>query len=322
MTAARRRVYLARRFPPDVEAALRDRFDLTVNEDDRILSAEALAAAAKGCDCLFVSATETLPPALFAALAPELRVVATLSVGHEHIALDVARSHGVAVLHTPDVLSGACAEIAMMLLLNAARRGYEADRMVRTGAWPGWGPNQLLGLELSGRRLGILGMGRIGREIAARAKGFGLAIHYHNRNRLPPELENGAVHHADRDGFLACCDALMIAAPGTPALRGFLDAAAIARLPADAVVVNISRGDIVDDDALIDALATGRVFAAGLDVFRNEPAIDPRYRELPNVFLSPHIGSATTRTRNAMGAMLLDGIAELDAGRAPGNRLV
>ena len=317
----RARTFLARRFPDEIEATMRDRFDLIVNEHDAILSAAELAAAAKGCRYLFVSATESLPSSLFDALAPELEVVGTLSVGYDHIAVDSAKAHGVSVLHTPDVLSEACAEIAMMLLLNAARRGYESDALVRSGAWRGWGPTQLLGLELTGRRLAILGMGRIGREVAQRARGFGLQIHYHNRTRLPSELEAGANYHGDRESFLAHADILLIAAPGTPALRGFLDRDAIAGLPADSIVVNISRGDIVDDDALIAALQDGRVFAAGLDVFRDEPNIDPRYRRLSNVFLSAHIGSATTKTRNAMGQLLLDGVAALQAGRRPANEL-
>lgn len=318
---ARRKAFLCRRFTPNVEAELRKRFDLTVNEDDSVLKPAEIAGRARGTDILFVSATETVNADVIRALQPALKVIATLSVGYDHIDLAAARAAGIDVLHTPDVLSDACAEIAMMLLLNACRRGYEADRMVRSGAWPGWGPTQLLGIGLTGRRLGIFGMGRIGRAIAARAKGFGLRIQYHNRSRLAAELEDGATYHETADGLLAASDIFLIAAPGRPELKRFLNRARIAQLPRGAAVVNISRGDLIDDDALIEALQSGRLFAAGLDVFANEPDIDPRYRALDNVFLSPHIGSATHETRDAMGWLLIDGIEALAGGRTPQNLL-
>jgi glyoxylate reductase len=232
-----------------------------------------------------------------------------------------ARAAGIKVLHTPDVLSDACAEIAMLLLLNACRRGFEADRMVRSNSWPGWGPTQLLGLGLTGRRLGIFGMGRIGRAIATRAKGFGLEIHYHNRSRLTADLENGATYHETVESLLATSDIFLIAAPGRPELKGFLDHARIALMPEGGVVINISRGDLINDDALIEALQSGRLFAAGLDVFANEPNIDPRYRALDNTFLSPHIGSATHETRDAMGWLLIHGIETLAKGDVPSNLL-
>jgi glyoxylate reductase len=315
------RAYLCRRYPSSVEAALRERYRLAVNEDDAILQSDEIARRAVGAQTLFVSATERISGDVMRALAPTLRHIATLSVGYDHIDLEAARASGIRVLHTPDVLSGACAEIAMMLVLNACRRGYEADRMVRSGSWPGWAPTQLLGLGLEGRRLCIFGMGRIGRAIAARAQGFGVEIHYHNRSRLPPDQERGARYHATLEDALAHADILVIAAPGSPALKGVLNADRIAQLPAQPVVVNISRGDLVDDDALIAALKSGRVHAAGLDVFANEPRVDPRYRELDNVFLTPHIGSATTQTREAMGWLLIRGLETLRDGQRPANLL-
>lgn len=317
----RPRAFLCRRFTPAVEALLHARFLLAINEDDAILSASAIAGRAAGCDILLVTATEPVDASVFAALAPSLRIVATLSVGHDHIDMAAARAAGVAVLHTPDVLSDACAEIALMLLLNACRRGFEADRLVRSGGWAGWAPTQLLGIGLAGRRLGIFGMGRIGRAIAVRARSFGLEIHYHNRSRLDADLAQGARHHDTLDGLLGVSDILMIAAPGSPALRGTFDARRLALLPEGAVLVNISRGDLVDDEALIAALRCGRVRAAGLDVFANEPRVHPGYRALDNVFLTPHIGSATTETRNAMGRLLVDGIEALARGDVPGNLL-
>jgi glyoxylate reductase len=317
----RPRAFLCRRFTPAVEAALHERFALTVNDDDTILPSAEIARRAAGCSVLFVSATEAIDADTIARLAPALRTIATLSVGHDHIDTAAARAAGVKVLHTPDVLSDACAEIALMLLLNACRRGLEADRLVRSGAWAGWAPTQLLGLGLVGRRLGIFGMGRIGRAIAVRARAFGLAIHYHNRSRLDAALEDGATYHATLDGMLAASDILMIAAPGAPSLRGTFDAERLARLPDGAVVVNISRGDLVDDEALIAALTCGRVRAAGLDVFANEPRVHPGYRTLDNVFLSPHIGSATHETRDAMGWLLIHGVEALARGETPDNLL-
>jgi glyoxylate reductase len=316
-----RRAFLCRRFTPTIETELRKRFALEVNEDDSVLKPEQIAARAEGAEVLFVSATEAVNANVIGKLAPHLKIIATLSVGFDHIDMAAARAAGIKVLHTPDVLSDACAEIAMMLLLNACRRGYEADRMVRTGAWPGWGPTQLLGLGLTGRRLGIFGMGRIGRAIATRARGFGLDIHYHNRSRLSPELEAGGVYHETAESLLAASDIFLIAAPGRPELKGFLNAERIELMPRGSVVINISRGDLINDNALIAALQSGRLFAAGLDVFANEPNIDPRYRALENIFLSPHIGSATHETRDAMGWLLIRGIETLANGGTPANLL-
>ncbi|MDM0014909.1 D-glycerate dehydrogenase [Variovorax sp. J22P168] len=315
------RAFLCRRFTAPVEAALHERFALTMNEDDSILSAGQIAGLAAGCEVLFVTATESIDATVIAALSPSLRIIATLSVGYDHIDRAAAGEAGISVLHTPDVLSDACAEIALMLLLNACRRGHEADRLVRSGAWAGWAPTQLLGMGLVGRKLGIFGMGRIGRAIAVRARAFGLEIHYHNRQRLAPALEDGAVYHEALDDMLSSADILMIAAPGSPSLRGTFDARRLALLPVGAVVVNISRGDLVIDDALIDALHSGRLRGAGLDVFANEPRIHPGYRALDNVFLSPHLGSATHETRDAMGWLLIRGVEALARGEEPANLL-
>jgi lactate dehydrogenase-like 2-hydroxyacid dehydrogenase len=318
----RQKAYVARYFTAAVEAAIAARFDVVRPEGDQPVAAEVLVKQAQGCTHLFVSATERLPEAALTALAPTLKVVATLSVGHDHIALDAARRQGVAVLTTPDVLSAACAEIALMLILNAARRGYEADTLVRSGAWGGWAPTQLLGLGLVGRRLGILGMGRIGREVAVRAASFGMICHYHNRSQLAPDLEGDSHYHHSVDELMRHSDVLCLCAPGGPSLVGTVNASRINLLPKNPIVVNISRGDLVDDDALIDALKRGRVFAAGLDVFRGEPAIDQRFSLLPNVFLTPHIGSATTETRDAMGLLLIDGIDALARGETPENQVI
>lgn len=316
-----RRVFLSRLFPSEVERRIGERYEIIRNPTDTVLSATELAEAASECQYIFVSAMEQLPRLVFERLAGTLRAVATLSVGFNHIDLDAAREFQVAVFNSPGVLSDACAEIGVMLLLNAARRGYEADRMMRSGTWPGYAPTQLLGIGLSRRRAGILGMGRIGQAIAKRLSPFGVELHYHNRRRLSADQEGRAIYHTTTESLLAVSDFLLISAPGSPELTGFLNSERIALLPPQAIVVNISRGDTVDDNALIEALQSGRIFAAGLDVYAHEPEIDPRYRSLPNVFLTPHIASATVDTRNAMGSMLLDGLAAWERGISLENRL-
>jgi lactate dehydrogenase-like 2-hydroxyacid dehydrogenase len=316
-----RKVYLARWLPELVEARIRERYQIVRNPTGSAMNAEQLAASAVGCAYLFVSATETVSRLVFEELAGTLEAVATLSVGYDHIHLKAAREHQVAVFHSPGVLTDACADLAMLLILNAARRGHEGDSMVRSGKWPGWAPTQLLGIGLIGKRMGILGMGRIGQAVADRARSFGIEIHYHNRRRLAPDFEKGAVYHETAEQLLSVSDLFVITAPGSPELTGFLNRERIWLLPQNAIVVNVARGEMIDDDALIEALRDKRVFAAGLDVFFREPAVDPRYFELENVFLTPHIGSATEGTRNAMGLILLEGLREFEAGRYAANRL-
>jgi lactate dehydrogenase-like 2-hydroxyacid dehydrogenase len=317
-----RRAYAARRFTSAYELAMDARYEVTRNMSDEALGPEALVRAALGSEVLFCCLTEKINAEVIGHLAPTLKVIANLSVGLDHIDLAAAERFGVHVLNTPDVLSEATAEVAMMLILNACRRAYESDHMVRSGQWTGWTPTQMLGLGLPGRRLGILGLGRIGQQLAKRAAPFGLEIHYHNRRQLPPETEAGAFYHATSDSLLRHSDIFCIAAPSTPELKGFLDVRRIALLPKDAVVVNVARGDMVDDEALIEGLTSGKLFAAGLDVYRGEPNLDPRYRALPNAFLASHIGSATIDTRDAMGFLLLDGLRALEDGRRPHNLVV
>ena len=225
------------------------------------------------------------------------------------------------VTNTPEVLNDATADVAMLCLLGAARRGAEGDRMVRAGEWVGWHSTMMLGVHVTGKRLGIFGMGRIGRAVARRARGFDMEVHYNNRSRLAPEIEGDAVWHDTVESLLAASDFLSINAPSTPETRKFLDAERIALLPDGAVVVNTARGDLVDDDALVDALRSGKVAAAGLDVFAGEPNLDPRYRTLDNTFLLPHIGSASHETRDAMGYCCLDNLDAFFAGRPCPNPL-
>src|SRR5262249_24185309 len=245
--------------------------------------------------------------------------IATFSVGYDHIAIEAAKARGIAVCNTPGVLSVATAETVMLLILAAARRAGEGERLVRSSRWEGWAPTQLLGTQVSGRARGIFGMGRIGREVARMARGLEMEVHYRDQMRLPPELEQGAIYHEDDESFLAASEVLSLNAPGGGSTHHWLNAERIARLPKGAVMVNAARGSLVDDVALIAALKSGQVGSAGLDVFEGEPRLNPGYLELDNVVLLPHLGSATVETRNAMGFLALDGIDAVLTGQTPSN---
>jgi len=310
----RPRILCTRRMPPNVEARLGRDYDATLNPDDRIHCADSLLAASEGRDGILCASGDPLSAGVIERLPDSIRILATYSVGYEHIAVEAAKARGIVVANTPDVLNDATADIAMLCLLGAARRGAEGDRMVRAGEWVGWHSTMMLGVHVTGKRLGIFGMGRIGRAVARRARGFEMEIHYHNRSRLAPALEDGAVWHDTAESLLAASDFLSINAPSTPTTCRFLNADRIAHLPDGAVVVNTARGDLVDDDALIAALHSGKVAAAGLDVFAGEPNLDPRYRALENTFLLPHIGSASLETRDAMGYCCLDNLDAFFAG--------
>ena len=290
------------------------------------LDTAALTARCIGAEALVVCPADPMPAETIAALPDSVRILASFSVGTDHIDLAAARSRGLMVTNTPDVLTDATAEIALLLMLGAARRAVEGERLARAApgtpeAWSGWTPTQLLGRQLSGKRLAILGMGRIGRAVAERARAFGLRIHYSNRSRLPPELERGAVFHADADEMLRIADVLTLHCPATAETKGWLDGRRIGLMPPGAILVNTARGALVEDCALIAALESGRLFAAGLDVYAGEPDLHPGYRALPNVFLLPHLGSATVETRNAMGWRALDNLDAFFAGREPPDRV-
>lgn len=310
---------VTRRLPPAIEARAARDYDARLNTDDRVVTGADVLAQAEGAAAVLCCPAEKLDAATIAALPETVRVIGTFSVGYDHIDIAAARARGIPVVNTPDVLSVATAECAMLLIMAAARRAGEGERMIRGGGWNGWAPTQLLGTLVSGRRLGIFGMGRIGRELARMARGFGMEVHYRDQQRLPAEMEQGAAFHGDDDSFLAVCDVLSLHAPGGEGTRHWLDAGRIAKLPRGAVVANAARGTLIDDGALVAALQSGQVAAAGLDVYNNEPRVDPRYLELENVVLLPHLGSATSETRDAMGHLVLDGIDAVLAGREPSN---
>jgi lactate dehydrogenase-like 2-hydroxyacid dehydrogenase len=275
------------------------------------------AATAHRADAIQFVNTLPLTAEAIARLPPSIRVGATSSVGYDHIDVAAAKARGLIVTNTPGVLTDCTADFAFMMLLAAARRAYEYDAIMRKGWRIRIGQGDLLGVRVTGKTLGILGMGRIGRAMAQRARGFDMRIVYHARDQLPPELEQGAAYFADFRTMLPQCDFLSLHAPATPSTDRIVNAETLALLPHGAVLVNVSRGGLVDEDALHDALTSGQLFAAGLDVFRNEPDFDTRFAALPNVILSPHIGSGSVETRNAMGFRALDNIAAVLAGRGP-----
>jgi len=314
-------ILVTRRLPEVVQARLQRDYDPVFNDDDHVFSRDELLARAAGMDAILPCHTEKFPADVIAELPQSVRIIANYSVGVDHVDLAAARERGIVVTNTPDVLSDATAEIALLLALGAARRASEGERLVRRGDWTDWSPGFMVGTQLTGRTVGIVGMGRVGRIAARRFRGLDMQVRYHNRSRLPAEQEAGALYHEDLDGMLGQVDLLSLHCPATPETRGLLDARRISRLPAGAIVVNTARGALVDDDALIEALRSGHLAAAGLDVFNDEPGGDPRYRELENVFLLPHIGSATRETRAAMGARALDNLDAYFDDREPGDRV-
>lgn len=315
------RVFVACDLPESVQALFVERFGAVCNGLGRTLSSSELLEGVRDKDVLVVTATDRLDTELVSQLPPSLKVVCTYSIGMEHLDVASLQERGIAVLATPDVLSESCADVALLLMLGAARRVVESADLVRSGQWKGWTARQLLGVDVWGRRLGILGMGRIGRAIAKRARGFDMEIHYHNRSRLSADLEAGATYHGSLAELAAHSDFLCVACPSNAGTRGMVNADIIEQLPPQAVVCNIARGDIIDDEALVAALRSGKVAAAGLDVFAGEPNIHPAYRELPNVFGLPHIGSSTERTRVAMGQLLCEGIEAFFTGEKPVNQV-
>ena len=314
-------VLVTRKLPEAVHERLTRDYEARLNDADRLYSGEEIARLAEGCDGLLPCPTDRLTKAVIDGLPPSIRIISTFSVGYEHIDVGAAKARGIIITNTPDVLTDATADIALLLMLGAARRAHEGERMVREATWSSWAPTGMIGTHMTGKRLGILGMGRIGRAVAKRARGFDMEIHYTNRRRLPPEQEQGALFHETAEEMFPNSDFLSINCPATAETHHFLNAERIRLLPKGAIVVNTARGTIVDDEALIAALKSGHLAAAGLDVYEGEPKINPGYRPLANTFLLPHLGSATVETRNAMGFRALDNLDAFFAGRTPPDRV-
>ena len=264
-------VLVTRKLPPKVEDRLRHDYEARLNPDDRLYSKDELIAQAQGAQAILPCHTEHFSADVFQQLPAEVKIIANFSVGFDHVDVEAARKKGVVVTNTPDVLSDATAELTMMLMIGAARRASEGEKLVREGRWKDWSPAFMVGTQVTGKRLGILGMGRVGQVVAKRARGFDMKIHYHDVRRLPPELEASAIFHETAEDMLPHCDFLSIHCNVTPATRGLMNARRFSLLPDGAIFVNAARGAIVDDEALIEALKSGKLRAAGIDAYNNEP---------------------------------------------------
>jgi lactate dehydrogenase-like 2-hydroxyacid dehydrogenase len=264
-------------------------------------TADELIAASAEYDAIIPCHSEHFSADVVAQFAPRLKIVANHSVGVDHCDLAALSARGITVTNTPDVLSDATAELAMLLMLGAARHAVAGDRIVRTGAWDFWSPSFMVGKQVTGSRLGIVGMGRVGRAFAAKAKGFDMEIHYYNRSRLDPASEAGATFHETIESLLAVSDFLSLHCPATPETTGLMNAERLAQLPEGAILINTARGALVDEAALIEAVTKGHLSAAGLDCFVTEPGGNPAFAKHQNIFMLPHIGSATTRTPRRHG---------------------
>jgi lactate dehydrogenase-like 2-hydroxyacid dehydrogenase len=317
LTNAKKVLTVSRRLPEQVESRIARDYDARINPDDHAYSSDELLKLSIGADALLITGQDRMDARTISRLPDSVRAIATLSVGYDHIDLKAAASRGIMVTNTPYVVTDATADITMLLLLGASRRATEGQALLRNGQWRDPRPTELLGWQLTGKNLGIYGMGRIGRAVADRARAFGMKIHYTNVHRLSADLERDASFHANARELLAASNFLTLHAPGTPATAHFLNAERIALLPPGAIVVNAARGSLVDDDALIHALQSGRIAAAGLDVYNGEPQIRPEYLALPNVFLLPHMGTATIDTRTSMGMRALDNLDAALAGKTP-----
>lgn len=314
---ARPVIWIPRRLSEATLARARRDYDVIVKDDDTPGSADEIVAISARVDAMIPCHSERFSAEVVARLDPRLRIVANHSVGTDHCDLPALKARGIAVTNTPGVLSDATAELAMMLMLGAARHAVAGDRIVRSGTWDFWSPAFLVGKQVTGSRLGIVGMGGVGRAFARKARGFDMEIHYHNRRRLPEAEEAGAIFHADLDSLLAVSDFLSLHCPATPETLGLMNADRLARLPKGAILVNASRGSLVDEAALLAAIESGHLAGAGLDCFVTEPGGNPAFAAHETIVMMPHVGSATVRTRDAMGFKALDNLDAFFAGRTP-----
>ena len=324
MTKEKPLVIVTRKLPDAIETRMMELFDTRLNHDDTPLRKAELIEAVRTADVLVPTVTDKLDASIFANAGEKLRLIANFGTGVDHIDLKTARQRGITVTNTPDVLTEDTADMTMALVLAVSRRLAEGERLVRAGRWQGWGPTSMLGHRIWGKRLGIVGMGRIGRALAQRARGFGLSIHYHNRRRLPEDMEQelDATYWESLDQMLARMDVVSVNCPHTPATFHLLSARRLKLLRPEAIVVNTARGEVIDEPALIRMLGNNEIAGAGLDVFEHEPAVNPKLLELDNVVLLPHMGSATIEGRIDMGEKVLINIKTFADGRTPPDRVI
>jgi len=291
-------------------------FDARLNKEDKVLSTEELINLSKDCDGILCVGGNKFDKEIISKLSPSIKIIANYAVGYNNVDTDAAAAKGIVVTNTPEVLTDATADISILLLLGASRRAYEGRKAAESQSWV-WSTSLLLGKQMSNRKLGILGMGRIGRAVAQRARGFGMEIHYHNRNRLSPDLENGAKYHSDIKSLFSQSEFLSINCPATADTTNLINKETINYFPDNVVIANAARGDIINDQDMIEAMKNGKVFALGLDVYNGEPKINEHYLKLDNLFLLPHLGSATEKTRVDMGDRAIDNLQSFFENKKP-----
>ena len=318
------RVFVTRHLLPEVEDRLAALFETKLNSQDRELPHDELVAAVKGCDVLVPTVTDRIDAELLAAAGPDLKLIANFGAGTDHIDLAAAAARGIMVTNTPGVFTDDTADIAMEMIIGLPRRVREGIALVRRGEWTGWTPTALLGVKLAGKTLGIVGMGRIGQAVAHRARAFGLAIAYHNRKRLPAAVESmfGARYVDTLDALMVEADIVTLHSPANAESRQMIDARRIGLMKPGACLINTARGDLVDQDAMIAALESGHLAGAGLDVYPNEPQVDPRLLALPNLMTLPHIGSATREGRAESGHKVIANIRAWADGHRPPDQVL
>jgi glyoxylate reductase len=312
------KVIVTRRLTGSVEAKLAERFDVELNRDDSAFDRERLRDAMRRCDVLAPSVRDRIDSGLIGEAGERLGLIANFGAGTDNIDLPAARARGIAVTNTPGVLTEDTADLVMALILMGPRRLGEGERSLRAGRWRGWGPTDQLGRSLTGKALGIIGLGRIGRAVALRARAFGMAVHYHNRQ---PADGAEARYWPDLDSMLPEMDVVSLNAPYGPETHHMIDRRRLGLMRPGAWLINAARGGLVDEEALIEALSAGRIAGAGLDVYPEEPRVDPRLLDLPNLVLLPHLGSATLESRTAMGEKVLANITAFAEGREPPDRV-
>lgn len=324
MSKKRLSVVVTRRLPEAVETRLSELFDVTLREDDRPMTREELGAAMRQADVLVPTITDEIDAPLITQAGERLKLIANYGAGVDHIDVATARQRGVLVSNTPGVLTDDTADMTMALILAVTRRMPEGMAVMQSGNWDGWAPTALMGGRVGGRRLGILGMGRIGQAVARRARAFGMQVHYHNRKRLREEVENAleATYWDSLDQMVSRMDVISINCPHTPSTFHLMNARRLGLMKPDAVIVNTSRGEVIDENALTRMLRTGDIKGAGLDVYEHGREINPRLRELKNVVLLPHMGSATLEGRIEMGEKVLINIKTFDDGHRPPDQVV
>ncbi len=304
-----KKILITRKLIKDSEDKAQRIFEAKLNTNDELYSQAKLIELTQGCDAILTSLTEKMDEDTISKLPKSIKVISNFAVGFGNIDLEAAKKRGIAVTNTPEVLSDATAEIGILLILGACRRASEGIDAARLSNWK-WSADYLIGKQLTRSRLGILGMGRIGQKIAKIAKSLGMIIHYHNRSKLSADKEQGAIYHDSLKSLFSVSDVLSICCPATKETVNLINKQTIEYFPTGAVITNVARGDIVDDEALIDALNRRKIYAAGLDVYKNEPNLNPEYLKIKSAFILPHLGSATKDTRIAMANLAIDNIDE------------